>query len=378
MELNYQQILAKQYDENNAKNQFVYEQEYEEEDVDEHNAGREDDKEVVDEEEFNRFQPRHQLANITAPQKAFEDKTKLSYNHEKDVKTYVFNIDSRFRDYSLTSNRVNSAFYTGNINPNADIDSFAPSISSHFMFRLGRMVKNAVSVKLTTIELPNVFYTFSAAYQNIVLLLTVTGTGITYIITIPEGNYSTPQLFASAIQSSITLQVPNFTVSYDVIKNKITIANTTPVIFALNFTTTITTPFNNGLGYNMGFNLLTYSGQTSYTAERVPDIIGTPYVYLALNDWNVVEHQSFSQQHFIAFAKILLTGDKPTIQFDTATSNTVTKKYNFLQPTNIELIEIKLIDPYGNILDMQGANFSMSIEIEEVLNMALYEKYRGE
>jgi hypothetical protein len=49
----------------------------------------------------------------------------------------------------------------------------------------------------------------------------------------------------------------------------------------------------------------------------------------------------------------------------------------FLQPTNINLLEIRLLDGFGNDLRMDNnVNYSMTLEIEEVLSQALYEKLR--
>jgi len=72
----------------------------------------------------------------------------------------------------------------------------------------------------------------------------------------------------------------------------------------------------------------------------------------------------------------LLPTGKNTMIIDTITSNTTSKIYHFLQPTNINLLQIQLLDAFGNVIDLQGANISMTLEFSEVLNMALYEKYR--
>jgi hypothetical protein len=133
---------------------------------------------------------------------------------------------------------------------------------------------------------------------------------------------------------------------------------------------------NNGVGYFFGFQQYEYSGATSYTAEFCPQLIGDSYVYLAINDWDNVEHQNYNQSNFYVYTKILLTGGKNTMIIDTPVTNPTHKEYYFVQPTNINLLQIKILDAFGNIIDLEGANISMTLEFTEILNLALYEKMR--
>jgi len=89
-----------------------------------------------------------------------------------------------------------------------------------------------------------------------------------------------------------------------------------------------------------------------------------------------VEHQNYNQTNFYVFAKILLTGGKNALIIDTPVTNPTNKEYHFVQPTNINLLQIKLLDAFGNVIDLEGANISMTLEFNEILNLALYEKMR--
>ena len=44
--------------------------------------------------------------------------------------------------------------------------------------------------------------------------------------------------------------------------------------------------------------------------------------------------------------------------------------------TNINILNIRLLDAYGRELDLQGMNFSVTLELKEALNISLYEKLR--
>jgi len=359
-QLTYQQLLAEAY-EDTARNILVHQNEYEDdEQVDEHEDRDYDKHELESPEEFQKFHgDRGTEKTVPKPDKPFDDKSKISIRYEKDIKTHVLNIDSRFRAYTMSTVT----------NP------YPESKSSYFLFRPQRTYKNIVSVRLSSIEFPNVFYTFSAARENITFKVKVSPSTTYTTVTITAGNYATASALASEVQTRLQAAFPaeTFTVTCGPITNKITIANGNS--FSLDFTpSTITTPFDNGLGYYLGYRNLTYSGTTTYTAESFPDIVGDTYIYLAINDYNVIEHQNFNTTSFIAFAKIQLNVGKNTILFDQL--NTMTKEYFFQQPSNVSIFALRLLDTYGRELDIQGMNYSITIELKEALNLSLYEKMR--
>jgi hypothetical protein len=203
-------------------------------------------------------------------------------------------------------------------------------------------------------------------------------------IRLPEGNYTITDLVA-AIQTQLTSS--GYTITYNSVAHKITISSSTS--FQLNFngtpeapTNTTTSPHENGLGYNLGFLQMSYtsplfdsvSNKYYYTAECVPDVIQDTYIYLAINDYNLIEHAVYGQTFFSVFAKITLPTAKNTVVYDNNYTNSSSKIYQFNQPTNVNRLTIKLLDAFGNILDLNGGNFSMTLELEEILDSSIYEK----
>jgi hypothetical protein len=114
----------------------------------------------------------------------------------------------------------------------------------------------------------------------------------------------------------------------------------------------------------------------SLTSEDAIDMNADPYIYLTIAEWNNVQHESVNGSYFTAFARILINIEKGKTIFDTLVTNTVTKLYHFKQPTNIQQAEIKLVDMSGNLLIMPNTNWSMALEVEEVISQSLYEKLR--
>jgi hypothetical protein len=157
-------------------------------------------------------------------------------------------------------------------------------------------------------------------------------------------------------------------------ENIVSISNSIPEIFTLTFPTTTSNPNENGLGYNLGFLKTKYLNASSYTAETVPDVIQDTYVYLAINDYALMETPSFGNTYFNALAKITLPGAKNTVVFDNNYTNSSSKEYHFQQPTNINRFEIRILDGYGNQVNLKGASFSLTIELQEVLDSSIYEK----
>jgi hypothetical protein len=199
-----------------------------------------------------------------------------------------------------------------------------------------------------------------------------------------------------------TVGITDITVSYSNGYCSFNNNSTTP--YTLNFTETssLTNPqIYRTLGGMLGFNNLIYKlnpinttppisspcdfqcGQISacqcygiLTGEDPINMNADPYIYISIGDWDNIRHQSINDSYFTAFARIPIIVPKGQLIYDTVTNNTVTKKYYFLQPTNLQQFEIKLLDMNGNLLLMPNTNWTMALEMEEVLSQALYEKLR--
>lgn len=371
MDLTYQQILAEQYDEN-AKNLLVTPNEAaSDEYVDEYEYDDYEKNDLPNKEEFNKFQgdrnkPEHVIKPLADNQAKHRSKVRL--------RNRVVNIDGKFRGNISAVLAQAGQCNVGTKQLMPDIGT-PGTTSSYFIFQTARVYKNVSSIKLTSFEFPNVFYTFSSSRNNISFQVD-DGQGYR-TVSIPQGNYSSATLLATTIQTIINSTSglnSSYTVAVDPISSKLTIADTNTRPFNILFPTTINNPTGNGIGYNLGFQNTAYNFASTYTAENFPDVVQDTYIYLSINDYNLVEHHEYGQTHFEAIAKITLPSGKNTIVYDNNFTNSSSKQYHFYQPTNISRFEIKLIDAYGEVLDLQGSNFSMTLELEEILDSSIYEK----
>lgn len=397
--LTYQQLLAEQYEEN-AKQILAFTQtEYDHPEhdapeyvVDTYTADRGVRGETLEDPHlFQQFAGNRNLEEDIIRPKEFEDKSKLSVRYNKDVKLNTYNIDSRFRAY-VNPGVLPSNTMTNPANPvNQNVfDPTAVSSASHFIFRLPRLVKNAISVKLGSLELPNTFSNFSSTRGNTVFQIRPHGSGPYYNVDIdPDGvsqYFPNVKLFTQAIQTALrSLSIPNAsTFECDVDEfGYIYITNTVTGSYDFNFAyNPLQIPIFDPLGVSMGFSTsqtlyqnITLSTSSSLIAKYLPDLNTDDYIYLRINDYSTVIPQTINDTYFNVFAKIPITVDKGFVIYDNDSINPTPKIYRFLLPTNIQQLDIQLLDRTGAELIFDG-NYSMTIEIEEVLSQALYEKMR--
>jgi hypothetical protein len=365
--LTYQQVLADYYEEN-GKNVLVHQTEHTEEipPDDIHTD------ELKDQDEFQRFQPRNTESTIVTSL-PYVDRTTQSILYNKHIKTQIISVDSRFRfsDYNVELNNLSKAIQLNS--------------TSDFIFKLPLPIKNVISIKLSSIEFPNSFYTFSKSRGNTTFLLTYPSGGITKEINIDDGNWDISQSgYTSLIQQikakiDVAFTTNTIGLTINPVNGKLTI--TSSVNFDLNFKegkfSTRVKDF--GLGYNLGFTNSSglYTGGNTYTGNDILNINDNSYIFINLHpDWKVIYHLNPDRTEFWSFAKIIINKPKFAVCYDN-NQNSLYKEFFFSSPTDIISIPVKVTDPYGQILNMNGTDFSFSLEVKEVLDSSLYEAMRA-
>ncbi len=144
---------------------------------------------------------------------------------------------------------------------------------------------------------------------------------------------------------------------------------------------------NFGLGYNLGFRCKAYKASNTaicpettltiytITAEGCLDVVGDNYIFLAMNDLHTVE-QKTNENYLQVLAKIIVREDKQAVIYDDG-GTLLANEIVFPSPVDLKVLNIQLLDAFGEIIDLCGMNFSFSIEITEVLNTRLYDFYRN-
>ena len=297
------------------------------------------------------------MADKTCLSKGWVDNTTTAVLYPTDVKTHVLNIDSRFRDHSQSVS------------------------STDFMIKLPRTYKNVIGVRLSSIEIPNTWYTFTCARGN-------TAIKVNNIVSyISDGNY-TPTQLASNVQSTVQTAAgnANTAVAFSSVTGKITSSNATNGL-SLEFGTAPSCgdclsaassliPYNGGLGYQLGFTGTSYGGNSTFTGEYIVDTMRDTYVLLQLPELEMLmDSFTYGNTSIKAFAKIIIDQDKYILIYDNG-ANTVSKQIQFPQPVNMSTFRVRLVDAYGLPIDLM-ADFSITLEISEVVNSKTYEAYRN-
>ena len=372
----YQELLADIYDDD-SKQLLVHPNEYDDEEVEP------EDKlpdELEHQEDFQKHSGSRQIVEVQTNIPKYIDKTKLSVTYDKDVKIRVINIDSRFRkspnDIIATPESIALIQYS----------------STNFLYKLINPIKNVVSIRLSSIEIPNTNYTFSDANSNVSFRIYYpTGQTISfYDVVITNGNYIVDTA-SNILPNNLIIELETqlntntlglvFQVNFNLITSRLTILETTFKQFDIDFITNNTFSYRIsdwGLGFNLGFSKKAYIGSNVYAGENLVNAIGPNYLFLTLDpDWKVVKHSNYETTELSAFAKIIVQESKNTVIYDNG-SNTITKEFWFDKPQTIRSFKVRLTDLYDQPIDLVGENMSLTIELKEVMNPSLYNHYTNQ
>ncbi len=260
------------------------------------------------------------------------------------------------------------------------------NVNSEFRIRLPMPIKNAIRIRLASVELPLVEHTFSAEKGNDTFSIKIAN-GVRFIQSgrLPRGNYT-----ATALVGYIQMLLQNIHSSFTCVVNStsgfVTISNSV-IPFIIDFSSLIPDIANRathwGLGYYVGFretivtslfNPVTSTYSVSTTS--VINIQGTPYYLLELKcpDKVVnVTHRISSETYVDAFAKIVLRENYYQLQFDDG-SNLMRKEYTFISPVSIPFFQVSILDPWGKLVNMLDADWSVTLEVTEIVNSKTYKQ----
>lgn len=265
-----------------------------------------------------------------------------------------------------------------------------------YTINLATPLKNVISMRLASMEIPNVQQVISATAGTNSMI--VEHSGFSKLITIPSGNYEY-WLLADVLNSPVDPDDGNtaqtyiggglndfdIQVSIDQATQKTTIKSIKkaaggsvdlPVEFSMDFTnkTDENAPPMKSLGWILGFRKRKYEGAKSYTSEAAVDLAGSRYMFLCVNDFQSSVHEvvtalyenSFLRKNILA--RIPVREAKGVVLFDDCTDR-ITKKRHYFGPCNINKLHISVIDEYGCPIDLLGIDYSFALEFQ-----ILYEK----
>ena len=277
-----------------------------------------------------------------------------------DVQRHIINIDTRFRD------------------------SVEHSKPSNFYFTLQAPIRNILRLRITSFEFPNNYYMFTQKRKNTsfrIIFQNLAGEATGVQVTIPDGSYTACDMTETLnnIFSEEGSELSWLSVSFDQISGKFTFKAKRK--FAIDtMYETYDRPYDYGLGFYLGFGRNSHKaqkeGDTWYvTSCCAANFAGDSYILMCLNEYVCVRHVVEGNE-ITAFAKFILKEQKNYVTFDDYSSQHI-KEIVFPSPQDISRLHIKIMDPYGDTLDLCKSNFSFSLEVLEIKNISLYETIRN-
>lgn len=270
--------------------------------------------------------------------------------HVLDSKNFfirTLNVDTRFRsNYSGTS-------------------------ATDFTYHLPNPLKNIIRLRLTSCEIPNTEYVFSCKKYN--TSFKIIDVNATSTITIPSGNYTKAQLI-SQIQGQLTPLTGSYTITINDV-GKTIIASPT-LFFTLDFTQPplARRKTNWGIGYDLGYRTRVYEGGKSYVSDTFMNVDGEAYYFLEIEGANGMNSRGIDDSNLDVFTKIIIDKSKTMIVFDN-NSQMFRREFVYQQPTNIPQLRIRLLDAYGQVVNLNGADYSMTFEVTEITDIKDYRKF---
>lgn len=260
-----------------------------------------------------------------------------------------------------------------------DIDS---KNATDCIINLPYTIKDVISMKLVSLEIPQVIYLINDGLNFIDFYEQTTN--IEGRVIFPEGNYNYLTL-ANMMTTEINLQLGTanrFSVYINNVTFKTTISNSSN-----NFNMTLPSQpliaTYKSLGWILGYRLPNlYINKKSYTSESLFNPCPTDYLFLEINDFNYSSASrliglfldNFLDKNIIAKIPYkscccsLPSLDKCTTIFLNE-ENIISSIRNYFGPIHLQKIGIRLLNQFGETVNLHHRDFSFTLEMEVLYDL---------
>ena len=264
---------------------------------------------------------------------------------EKKIMTKVLCIDSLFR-------------------PN-----YEKTKSTDFTYVLPEHMKKISSIKISAIEIPNEWYAFATENKNNAFQMNGT------TVTIPDGNYLSGE-FVSVVGPLL----PTGTITISSFTTKTTFEDNNE--FTLDFSVA-DVPLFRTAGWSMGFRQATYTSVFNSVTNKYEVVSESSYgssfdnyIFVEIDDYQnnfvtdsvvsiVVLNKVPSYLGKNIMARIPVNSMQNTIVFNNA-SDLIFKCREYFGPVRLERLRIRILNRFGEVINLNSNDFSMALEITEL------------
>ena len=315
----------------------------------------------------------------------------LDEKKELLIKTSINNYNDTFQN-DIVSGSINSikrVTQFKNLHLNSCFrEKYDKTTQSNFNLHLPNEIKNAVSLKLASIEIPNSWYLFSNNKKNNVIQFIIklkddeTGnlleTNETVIIA--DGNYSSDSLqeylnstYFYETEKDTPLKYLRFSIDDHSLKTCICVIEDAPedLYFSVVFSNDNTDNIMNTAGWIMGFRKNKYENiEDTIESEALYDGGGDRYIYFCVDDYQYNRNESniicFDENTLdkSVLAKIPMVNGKLSLVVEQNLCDTLVKTRRYNGPVTIKKLNVRLLDRFGDFIDLNHMDFSFTLELE--------------
>jgi hypothetical protein len=266
----------------------------------------------------------------------------------------LYNIDSKFRNKTSFPNSETFVFnrMEQTVGANKVIEPFNE--------------KNVIEMRISSLELPNTIYYISTSRGN--NKIDIDGT----VYTLANGSYTKFSLIDAINALIITT---NVSLSYSITTDKITISNSSGANVIITFTSSGTD--YPSLGELLGFitSPITINAGLTSIATNIITNPQQSYIFLRINDFgNIINKNRRYVGKIILDNNISISNEKTggvNINILTNQYKLITNIIKFDQPLDIPQLTISLEDEYGNLISLNGGEWSFTLETTVITNTIL-------
>lgn len=271
--------------------------------------------------------------------------------------------------------------------------NFFSTKSTNCLIELPAPIKNVVSMKVTSIELPNTVYTFNVMNKTNVFSIVIEG--IKYCIYINEGNYTANELVEylnDEIFGGNSAPIPDFSniqAEFDSKYGKFVFRRADDAKPSFKFDLDFTIPdypdrsITLNMGWMLGYRKAQYvfdddynklantAKKVGFNPEGIYNSIGFKYLFMSVNEFKNNYNETiipvFTNNSSLPIrdilARLVVSTDKNNIVFDDS-SDLVLKKREYFGPVVIDRLKIVLYDELGREVNLINMDYSFTVELE--------------
>jgi hypothetical protein len=304
------------------------------------------------------------------------NKTNLVYNSFNN-NVAPGDLNSIKRITQLTNLNLNSCFR----------NNYYASNPCDFQYLIPTEIKNVLSLRLASIEIPNAWYLFSNIKKNNTFKIDICHCkdDKTFTIHVPDGNYDSDTLqnylnttYFYEAEKDDALKYIKFSIDPYSFKTQFELTQNHPADFnySIIFVDNINQNIMNTMGWTMGFRLAKYENiKNKILSEGLFDAGGDRYIYMSITDYqynnnisNIVGFDKSMLNEDI-IAKIPIINGKLSMVID-ENNNPLAKSRKYNGPVNLSRLHIKILDKFGKVIDFNNMDYSFTLELE-----VLYESF---